>query len=702
MEFGNNLSVIEDCDDFEVIESQIADPQIMFTLLTKLYNDLTRIIVQEYIANARDAHREIGNDDRPIRITLPTRFTNELVMRDFGPGISPNRVANVFAHLGASTKRSNNKQTGGFGIGAKSAFCYVDSFNIETFIDGIKRSYTFLKAGEDGKPKILCLGEEPTEEENGTGIIIAIKGSDIDKVCSNVYKLTQFWEVRPEIVNPDTFNGQKYRDFTVIAEGRNYKFFQNCPDTYVVVDGIPYSFHYDACFNGAEDYDKYKAIFDTKCFNFFFSTGEVSISPNREGLSYDNETIVTVRKVVDEAIAEIKVNTQNSIDLIDNIIEAKSAISKFSTLSMFTKGLTWRGHDLSNFRLNSKFYRISEYRLYRQKLRKSQAYHMQIDADRTYIFCDEDEIHLNRVKTIHNSCYRGYYIIEMIEYSNNPHQTLEEFEAERDEYDASINIRSLNFKMITSFDKFVPEKRISIKGNIYKFNRNARSCRDAWTLLDVDYDEIDGYYVEWIRGEAVGFNTATLEILKHKYGIKIYGVATRHLKKLEDSDNLEHISKFIDMKVEEFREFIEDNKHTIYSKDLLRLNSREINFLECLGSDIVAILRDDVDCYEHINKLDIVKDHASKTFDEKKMREFKEFCDLASGRISREIVVPELDIDDLCGAILSKYPLLEQVNTKYNGPKSIEHAKMYVTMVMGNYKAHNPQGLTVLDTTELT
>jgi hypothetical protein len=182
MEFGSTESVLETSDDFKTYETGIQDINIMITLLTQLYNDLTRIIVQEYAANARDAHREIHKDDVPIDITLPTKLSNELAIRDYGPGISPDRMSNVFVNIGASTKRHDNMQTGGFGIGAKCAFCYQDSFSVDTFIDGIHRSYVFLKAGERGIPQMKEISEEDTIEPNGTLITINIFSRDIEAV----------------------------------------------------------------------------------------------------------------------------------------------------------------------------------------------------------------------------------------------------------------------------------------------------------------------------------------------------------------------------------------------------------------------------------------------------------------------------------------------------------------------------------------
>ena len=700
MKFGTNLSVVESCDDFEVIDSQIADVNIMFSLLTKLYNDLPKIIVQEYITNARDAHREIGIEDRPIQITLPTYFTNELVIRDFGPGISPERIRTVFVHLGASTKRGNNSQTGGFGIGAKSAFCYTDSFNVDTFIDGTKYQYTFIKAGDTGKPQMIFIGEEPTIEENGTQITISVKSSDINKVCANVYKLTQFWDVRPEIVNGDTFSGEKYKDYEVIAEGTNYKFFNGGSETYVVLDGIPYGFSYSAVYDGWADREKYKAIFDSNAFNFFFKTGEVSISPNREGLSYDNETVVTIRKVVDEAIVEITENTQKHIDSIDNIHDAKDAIARFSNLSMFTKGLTWRGHKLNEFNLDSKFYKVYHYRMYRNKLRQENAYVLDINRSNNYVLNDEDEIPMSRIKTIHNtSRYNGYYVIDSVEYEENPTQTLEEFEQEREEYEKNICLKSLGLTMLSDYEKCVSPKKVKIKGNVYRFIRNAKSSRDSWDIEDVEYDDLEGYYVEFLRGEANGYDLSILNNLKRKYGITIYGVPTRYLGKISDNENLSTLQSFIDDKYAEFEEFIEENKEIIHSKQHLSNYNEDTYFLENIGNEVVEVIKQDNEFEDFFKVYSDLKKYSSMQYDMVKMNEIDAFNRMI-GRNYHRIRIESLETYPLKDKLFKKYPMLSLVANRYIDDDVRKHAKYYVKMIQTNSHLNHMSDLGVLDVTE--
>jgi DNA topoisomerase VI subunit B len=169
MIFGNENAKIEMSEVCNVMESGIGDIGIVFQILSGLYNDPQRIIVQEYIANARDAQREVGNGDVAIEVTLPTPLNSELKIRDFGPGISPDRMENIFINYGASTKRGDNIQTGAFGIGAKSVFCYTDTCTIETWVDGIYYNYCYM-VGDDKKPKCVLMSSQESNEPNGTRI----------------------------------------------------------------------------------------------------------------------------------------------------------------------------------------------------------------------------------------------------------------------------------------------------------------------------------------------------------------------------------------------------------------------------------------------------------------------------------------------------------------------------------------------------
>ena len=156
----------------------IQDQGMIFDILrNKMYSNPILAICREISCNARDAHRECNIADVPIQIYLPNNLEPFYKIKDFGPGISPDRISNIFIKYTASTKREDNIQTGGFGLGAKTPFAYSDTFTIITNFDGTKYHYVcFIDETKIGK--LALLAEEKTDQSNGTEIIIPVKPID--------------------------------------------------------------------------------------------------------------------------------------------------------------------------------------------------------------------------------------------------------------------------------------------------------------------------------------------------------------------------------------------------------------------------------------------------------------------------------------------------------------------------------------------
>jgi DNA topoisomerase VI subunit B len=89
---------------------------ILGILRNKMYSDPIGSVVREITSNALDSHVVAGKADIPIRIELPTILCSEYRVIDYGLGMSPETVNEVFRNYGASTKRGSNDQIGGFGL----------------------------------------------------------------------------------------------------------------------------------------------------------------------------------------------------------------------------------------------------------------------------------------------------------------------------------------------------------------------------------------------------------------------------------------------------------------------------------------------------------------------------------------------------------------------------------------------------------
>lgn len=289
---------------------QIGDAGMVIEILrSRLYKSPIRTLVQEYISNARDAVREAGEPDHRIKVTAPTYSNPVFSVRDYGKGIDPDRMVNVFIRYGSSTKRDSNNQTGGFGIGAKSAWAYADQFSIITRIDGVQRDYLAHIAGKNNG-QLEFVSETTTTEENGTEIQVPVRGSDIDSFHLAIQRATMFWDERPTMV--DLKEEKWFNIKPILNEGG---IIMLPPDFYndssswrvwdsstrfLVVDGIPYN----ADSLGVRDISIDDCFVALRC-----NTGDVDVSANREGLSENPENtsvIAGIVKKANQSIEELK------------------------------------------------------------------------------------------------------------------------------------------------------------------------------------------------------------------------------------------------------------------------------------------------------------------------------------------------------------------------------------------------------------
>jgi hypothetical protein len=333
---------------FEETEFGIGDPILIMEYLRKnAYSNPKRAICQEIMCNARDAHREVGSTDAVI-IKLPTRMNPVWSCRDFGPGINPKRMADVFTKFGKSTKRTDNTQTGGFGIGAKTPWAYTDTFLIDTVceIEGhfIKFQYAAV-IGANRVPKLVQMGDPTftTEKRSGTTISFNVEAKDQSDFARYTYEVSRYWDVRPEVSGTDEYKSiwnigaYKYKqDAWAISDVRG-------DSSKVVIDGIPYALNVESLGDKINESERDMLRYNT-CV-LFFGVGELSVSLNREALYYDERTIKLILDSVRSMIEYLRVHHEtvvaNSKTLWDAAIALKVACGFFHNCSGFLKGIKW-------------------------------------------------------------------------------------------------------------------------------------------------------------------------------------------------------------------------------------------------------------------------------------------------------------------------------------------------------------------------
>lgn len=277
-----------------------ANKGLIFQILrSKMYSDPIGSICREIASNCRDAHREVKTPNKPVEIELVTTFwgneQNHIIFRDYGPGLSPDRVANIYTKYGSSTKRNSNDQTGGWGLGAKTPFSYTDSFNVVTVFDGVKYVYNAVIDQTD-EGRLALLGSEETNEPNMTEVIIPIiQDDDVEEFHTKALQATKFWDPKPVFIG---FGTELEATYTVLEDRPEYILINDNSKGGVksetlscLIDEIYYPVNTSQLGIDIEEHENY-------CVLLKFKNGQLSVSSNRETLNYDTQTVNLLKKVI--------------------------------------------------------------------------------------------------------------------------------------------------------------------------------------------------------------------------------------------------------------------------------------------------------------------------------------------------------------------------------------------------------------------
>jgi hypothetical protein len=332
----------------------IKDTGMIFDILrNKMYSNPILAIAREISSNARDAHREVGKADEPIVIVLPNNLESNYRIKDFGPGISPDRMSNIFIQYTASTKRDDNIQTGGFGLGAKTPFSYSDTFTIITVHNGTKYQYAaYIDPTRVGKLRLMS--DSPTTEPNSTEIIIPVEPKDHRHFAEWTEHACRHWTVKP-IIKGGTL---VWKPPAFILEGKGWGIAAETDydrQAKLVIDGIEYPLGLDVLRTYAStqliDVCRGSVI-------MYFDVGELTLSASREQVYLDKRTQDKITLRLKSMRDDIKKLIDAKIDAFPDLWQAnlyyhKGLTNAFSDLRFLGK-LAWKGIELHNGWVNAE------------------------------------------------------------------------------------------------------------------------------------------------------------------------------------------------------------------------------------------------------------------------------------------------------------------------------------------------------------
>lgn len=304
----NNSEVLSTTESAPKAMSVSADASKMFfrMYIKNTYSNPIGSVVREITSNCFDSHIE-AKVNQPIIIRKGEDANTKMQyisFIDFGMGLSPQRMDDVYTVLMTSTKRDTNDQIGGFGLGSKTPLAYNrqlafgagesdNSFFVITNFEGIK--YTYLVYEGKESPMLNLMSQEETDEHNGTEIRVPILGSDLYKFENEIVRQLYYFD---SIIFENFDNYKILNDYQILrAKNFLYRGGDYSEFMHISLGKVSYPINYDVV--GLDKYDYQFPV----ALNF--EIGEINVVTSREAIDYSDATIKLIKRKLNEAKAEL-------------------------------------------------------------------------------------------------------------------------------------------------------------------------------------------------------------------------------------------------------------------------------------------------------------------------------------------------------------------------------------------------------------
>lgn len=298
---NNTSTKVETIGDIQEYQTFIDSKNIKYiiTLLSSnLYANPEESFIRETISNAWDSHIAAGTRDTPIIIKYDS-IQNSIIIRDFGTGLSPEQFQEIYCSFGNSTKRESNEYIGYFGIGRFACLACSDIVSITSYYNNKKYLYVMEKV--DNEIKIHLLNVENTIEKNG--LEIEIKNiKDKKKYEDAIKKVSFFPNVYIKGFEIDEqFNNNKikhYKNFAVSI--LNFFSYHDIP---ILLGNVLYNIKIEILTKENQNFLLQHCMYAHLVFTF--NIGEINVTPNREDIIYNENSIDLINKKINAAKEEI-------------------------------------------------------------------------------------------------------------------------------------------------------------------------------------------------------------------------------------------------------------------------------------------------------------------------------------------------------------------------------------------------------------
>ena len=231
-------------------------------------------------------------------------------VRDYGTGLTPEKVTGLFSTLGASTKRDSDEFNGTLGIGRMAGLAVGDAFTVDSFVDGMLHSYVISM--QDGIPVTMHLGATPTSEPNGLKLGVTVLPEDMHKYKEEAEYLYKYFDHKPNLnldLSIDLDREEQLAEDWFIKKGLSGHGANT--RNFVVMAQVPYEIPPN---NGIEDQGFSSLVVKVP-------PGSVTFNPGRETLSLDKKTVKYLNGMFQRVAGEFVAAANNKLVLCDTDVE---------------------------------------------------------------------------------------------------------------------------------------------------------------------------------------------------------------------------------------------------------------------------------------------------------------------------------------------------------------------------------------------
>ena len=315
-----------------------ASAKAFLILSDGLYSDKIKAVVRELSTNAYDSHIEAGCADMPFDVHVPNNIDPYFSIRDYGVGMCHEDCMTLYTTYFRSTKNNSNDAVGCLGLGSKSPFAYTDSFTVESFYNGTKRTYTGYKNSE-GFPDFDLMNEEETDEPNGILVKLPVKSYDFSEFIGECEQIYKHFKVKPNITGAFV----EIPEVEKIVSGDNW-YIGNGHENCVVMGQVAYPIDPNAI---SEWEPIQQFINNVNGFVLSVNIGDLDITPSRESLSYNKTTTDNLCNAIAAIVDDITEKANAEFSDCATLYEARiKYLTMEKVLLSYSDDVSWNGQKL--------------------------------------------------------------------------------------------------------------------------------------------------------------------------------------------------------------------------------------------------------------------------------------------------------------------------------------------------------------------